>query len=728
MVGLAESIITAQESAESREEEILRAERQAGRLRVGGTVAEQIRFGAALPRARRQARRAREAALTEIARARGELGLFRGQIRAGRERLGVAEQQRGRLERIQRILAKGGTPDILELNREDRQLVKNILEGKIRSATISKQLRALEREGLTPVFVGGELRGFESEEGLQSFELQELGFVQPSAVSQLERAGIISVSEREVDLGRPVFEPLSTVTAVERPSGRLEAALFDVRLERAQLGRDVSFGAKIGKTGGAFVGTILGGLIFGKQLITEPITTIKGIPSGLARSLKFVTGGGLAQKIVSEPEAVVGAGLGELVVFKGTGKAISLTGRGLELGRTVISPKFRPVTTRELTQFGTTEQFIGGIPEIGGVGELGLIPAGLERRAATIRPTVRGGFGFTPKEQARFIGELGPVVTAQRGFKGFDLPLEKELFATPPLGGIGFVRVSRLGLEAQKEATLADIIGGDIAFRRQKPQIIVFPEEVVGRRGGFEPFGLPSTELETILPIGKIPIRIGEPAVSIIKGRRVPIITAKIGETDISKLFRRGRARDQLSFDISSTLETRPLVSPRKLFTSLGVSTSKQLRSSLSISPRSLGVSPLPRPKRTGRISPRARPSPRVGGLSFRPSPPPRIQRGFGGLGGLSGLGFPKFREFGGFPLARRTADRRKVKPKRVRVRRRLITPTLPSFTAIVADVRGSFPREVVIAGVKLGIPPSRIRRIPRRRTARRTTRRKRRK
>lgn len=86
--------------------------------------------------------------------------------------------------------------------------------------------------------------------------------------------------------------------------------------------------------------------------------------------------------------------------------------------------------------------------------------------------------------------------------------------------------------------------------------------------------------------------------------------------------------------------------------------------------------------------------------------------------GGFFGLGIP--------PLLGGSA----VRGRRTRRRPARRTPLLPSFTAIVADVRGPLPSEISIGGREFGVLPGRIRRVPRRRgktTARRrtTTRRK---
>ncbi len=66
-----------------------------------------------------------------------------------------------------------------------------------------------------------------------------------------------------------------------------------------------------------------------------------------------------------------------------------------------------------------------------------------------------------------------------------------------------------------------------------------------------------------------------------------------------------------------------------------------------------------------------------------------------------------------GFPTVLGGRGRRARRTKRKPARR---TPLQPSFTAIIADVRGPLPTELSVGGFNVGVLPGQIRRIPRRR------------
>ena len=153
-------------------------------------------------------------------------------------------------------------------------------------------------------------------------------------------------------------------------------------------------------------------------------------------------------------------------------------------------------------------------------------------------PLIRGAFGFTRQEQAALIGEKGIVTTSARDLFTTITPRVEVapgpsglgLFATPPEPGTGraLTRVTRLALE-EREATLADILSGNVALTRQKPQIVFFEGQTIGDK--FKPFGIKgSSELEVVLPAGNIIQKVKTRAVTIIEGKRVPIIQARIIE------------------------------------------------------------------------------------------------------------------------------------------------------------------------------------------------------
>ncbi len=685
------------------------------------SVSQQFGLGGVAESIRRS-RQFKRTGLRQVGQAKKQISVARKELEGAKSEVGRFESQ---LQSQERLLQDIGTARaFISADRFPFGESKRVREfffkefaGRKELEKASKAIKELREQGLEPIFMEGRLVGFESEQAKQSFELGALPTTQPSAIPELERLGFIRLEER---ITRQE-ERLPTAEEVRRATSIVSLPRQDIFTRARGFARE-----RGGTIGVQLAIPPLSVIEFGAGIATRPVETVAGVGRGLVEvGRRFRTGEGfpeIGRFAAQDPLGFTARVTSEILTFRGLGRGIGLGVRGVELGRTIISPRFRPVTTRELTRFGTTERFIGGIPE---VGEIGLIPPRLERVAPTIRPTVRGGFGFTRAEQAAFIGERGPIVTAQRDFRAFDVPLEQTLFATPPLREIGFVRVSRLGLEAQREATLSDILAGDITFRRPRPQIIAFPEEVVGRRGGFQPFGLPSTELEVTLERGVIR-RTGQPAVTIIGGRRVPVITAEIvPQPDlvvtglVSPRFARTiqppaiRGIGDVRL-ISSTLETRPFISPTRFISSLVISTTRQISPSVSLSARSLGVSAPPTPRRVGRISPRIGPTAR--GLSLRPSPPLRIDRGLTGFG-FTGLPSISIRDGGfGFTPLRRTAERRRVDRKKVRRRRRPQFPISVSFTAQVLDLRGRFPTPRTTG---LGLTPEQLRVIPRRRRRR---------
>ena len=134
--------------------------------------------------------------------------------------------------------------------------------------------------------------------------------------------------------------------------------------------------------------------------------------------------------------------------------------------------------------------------------------------------------------------------------------LERSFFADPR----GRLRPSRLGI-TEKEASLSDILKGDVTFKTQKPQVLIFekaivekfPKELKGiesklkagkpltraeankflqfqlkKSGKFKPVGAISKEPEITLAPGEI-IKKGKTiAITIIQGKRVPIIRVEV--------------------------------------------------------------------------------------------------------------------------------------------------------------------------------------------------------
>ena len=149
------------------------------------------------------------------------------------------------------------------------------------------------------------------------------------------------------------------------------------------------------------------------------------------------------------------------------------------------------------------------------------------------KATLTGPYGFTKAEQAAYIGKTGTVTTSARSLFKF---MEREvkvkekkgygLFATPfdIKTGMAQTRVTRLGIEEPIPATWKDVISGNVALRKGKPQIVAFPDETIGKN-----FKLPykSSELEVTLAPRRVPIgyKVGS---TIINKRKVDIISGKV--------------------------------------------------------------------------------------------------------------------------------------------------------------------------------------------------------
>ncbi|KKK41239.1 hypothetical protein LCGC14_2776280, partial [marine sediment metagenome] len=155
----------------------------------------------------------------------------------------------------------------------------------------------------------------------------------------------------------------------------------------------------------------------------------------------------------------------------------------------------------------------------------------------------------------------------RRGRKGI---LERGFFADPK----GRIRPSRLGLQRSKGNLLADIIRGNITFRRAKPQILVFRNTLVqkfpkklqkvklklsqGKKltrketeallefqltksGKFKPLGFNSKESEIILSPDEIVRRVKKLGDIEVNGQLVPIIETEIikSKGELGKLIRK---------------------------------------------------------------------------------------------------------------------------------------------------------------------------------------------
>lgn len=193
---------------------------------------------------------------------------------------------------------------------------------------------------------------------------------------------------------------------------------------------------------------------------------------------------------------------------------------------------------------------------------------------------VRGGFGYSFKEQAEFVGKTGDIITAQRNLFGkilrreikvnkpklpTDPELERSLFATQwdIRTGKSQLRISRLTLKSET-ASLKELFTGKVSWKPTKPQAVIFENAEISNlnpklrkllkkaekggnndmeaffkeyvkfqqipEGKFKPFGFRGSEMEVSLPPGEIVRKTKTLGYTVLEGKVVPIIGAKVVE------------------------------------------------------------------------------------------------------------------------------------------------------------------------------------------------------
>ena len=318
--------------------------------------------------------------------------------------------------------------------------------------------------------------------------------------------------------------------------------------------------------------SILGTAQFVKGFFFSPIATTKALGVGLVGAGERVLSGvGFPEvgKVIREEPAFatgfVAGEAGQAFVFV---KAVRIVGRGAEVIKTRISPRFAPV--KEIKGVKT----IVGVPskiedviDIKFAGKVEDISVSLRKQAQI------AGKDVTATSGARdFFRAFKKEVPISKPLPSPKAPsLERGFFADP----FGRARVSRLGvLDEPAKAKIVDILSGDVTFRRAKAQLILFEKTPVAKfpkglkvveaklkvgkvltpseqakllrfqlkpTGKFKPIGFISKEPEIVLAPGEIVVKEATPAVTLIGGRRVEIIRAgvKVAKPPTQELLRR---------------------------------------------------------------------------------------------------------------------------------------------------------------------------------------------
>ena len=141
-----------------------------------------------------------------------------------------------------------------------------------------------------------------------------------------------------------------------------------------------------------------------------------------------------------------------------------------------------------------------------------------------------------------------------------------------------------------------DILRGDVTFKRQKPQIIVFPEQTIGKTFKITP----GTELEVLAKGGTIVRKQGKLGTTIINKKVIPIFEADIVKSskNLQKLTKqartgtisaaggkdlRGLLAQETGFDFSGVVSTKPLISLTDIATDILIGATKIVQPSKKI-------------------------------------------------------------------------------------------------------------------------------------------------
>ncbi len=744
-------------------------------LRIAGEVGAGA-VGGEIPRRRRLARKEFQQTQQKISFAEEELGGFQEQLSEREAEIGGVEMQIGRVVEEQKI-QKALQEDITAANEAFRRGSLKPGASK-RTVNLFKALIAKARGAPTSTEIAlqqslpTELRGLPPS-GFQTLELapqkldsiikQSLMPVQTLApitsfatlqVPKGEGLGGVILKRTELEAIRQQSFPLETTGIV--PKERIQEFTFkeflvteippirETRKGLFEIGGKISERAEvIGKTLAPLslgipdiiskdreqrllvkqeaISLGVKGLGFGVRATSESLRLIE-TPGSIAITGVVVATSILAPPVVGGIIGVGVTGLGVKGVLDPTltleerafsGAVAGLGGFGVVAGATPFIRGFGAKGVKKASEGFEV------ITDIKGIGDIGLIQP--KRGAKDFvdlpkeSPLVRGGFGVKEFEKTQFLGKDQFLATSQRGLfeVGKDIPIEKKFFVTPqePTLKIGETRISRLGLTDLSKFPESIEIGFGLP---PTPQIGITKGQVARtEKGGAFAIGK-GTELEAIRTTGLISgvEKIGKVR---IKGQGVDIFRF---ETTPS----RGVSKGILKEDLISTGRTTRVPAESVLSSLIGTTRgiSFPIRSSLTFKSPFLSKTT---PTRTTRdISIRTPPS----SIFRTPPTPPTKTPGTPGIPRLPRIPSLPLFEFGfedPFKQVRKrrigTAKRKPLKKKK-KLEKGFDVRLAPSFTAIVQDLRGQFPKEISFGKVKLGISPRQIRVIPNRRRKKR--------
>ncbi len=389
-----------------------------------------------------------------------------------------------------------------------------------------------------------------------------------------------------------------------------------------------------------------------------------------------------------------GLGAGDPRVF-GEAIGMGVLAKLPKVGR-LVRRKVTPVITRISPKFR-------GIVEVGRRRVIPKIPTTKGITDIMLEPRVTKRILVPIREQVMIAGRRVTAVTAARDIFGRIIRRRKVVIKKPPIEPFGLyadplgrLRTRFLKLKEPRAATLRELITGRAVIRRPRPQAVIFPDQIVAKfpkalkkvkaklragktltkteqakllkfqlepTGEFKPVGFVTREPEITLAPSEIIRRRKTVGVTLIKGRRVPIIEAEVIKPSkaAAKLLKKRRAgtitpqelsllksrlKRETGFDVSRALERRPYYDPLRVPKLLGISPVitppprvrrvPAIRPKVAVRPpykpipalELIAPSPLVRPK----IMPRARYMAQILGIPAMTYPvpkPPRLRRQF---------------------------------------------------------------------------------------------------
>ncbi len=473
------------------------------------------------------------------------------------------------------------------------------------------------------------------------------------------QAGIQQFQQRQAQ--QQEFKPQdaiapSTLTGLDKILFDINVRQAELQQQQTEEkgGRRLLTGLGIAGLGG------VAGVVGTTRLITRPIQTGKaGVETG-GQTFQFFRGKGetpfasIGQELATKPEFATGKIAFDILATKGLQKGFVKGVPFVESKLTKFDPRFVPVTAKTInvkTDRGIVNIKIGG--SVKDLSEPLSQQVGLAGRKVIAVSAQRDLFGNFVKRKINInkpIPNEELLSTAIRGdlrkFREGTLPedkiidlnqriiqestgsgglLETSFFADPR----GRLRPSRLGLDTN-EASFLDLISEDIGFKRSKPQALFFQDVKVAKfppglkgvetklkrgiplnaleqkkllrfqltvDGRFKPIGFLSKEPEIILAKGEVIRRQSTPAVTIINGRRVPIIRAEIvRDAKLSNILKKASnkkaSKSELALfkketgvDLSSITSGRKFVSPSGTILSLAIRSKVSVTKGISSKP-----------------------------------------------------------------------------------------------------------------------------------------------